>query len=289
MYRGIKQLTPVGPSGEVIMEYSIYDAIRTGFKKVIFIIRKDIEKDFKEIIGNRVSKYIDIEYVFQDINKLPQGYKKPQERTKPWGTGHAILSCADKINQPFAVINADDYYGIEGFKKINEFLNNPIKSDKKYNYCMAGFILKNTLSDFGSVTRGVCEVNSQNELIKITETYDIEKEENKAFFIDNGNKKYIDINSKVSMNMWGFTPNIISELEKRFKEFLDNIEENNLKAEYLLPKVIDDLLKEGSAKVTVLETHDKWFGVTYQEDKEFVINSFKNLVNEGKYPKKLFD
>lgn len=289
-FGGIKQLTPVGPGGEIIMEYSIYDAIKAGFNKVIFIIRKDIEADFKEVIGDRISHYVDTEYVFQDINDLPDGFEKPESRTKPWGTGQAVLTCLNKISSPFVVINADDYYGKEGFVKIYEFLNHPIPTEKKHNCCMAGFILGNTLSDFGAVTRGICEVNSSQQLLDIKETHGIQKENDMAFYMDENEKKYLDVNSKVSMNMWGFLPSILEELHTRFYYFLEHLEEapDPLKAEYLLPEVIGELLKKNEIEVNVLESHDKWFGVTYQEDKEFVMNSFQELVAQGVYPKKLF-
>lgn len=287
-FGGIKQLTPVGPGGEIIMEYSIYDAIQAGFKKVIFIIRKDIEKDFKEIIGARISKYIETEYVFQDIDALPHGYQKPEGRTKPWGTGQALLACEGKIHSPFAVINADDYYGQEGFRAIRQFLSARQPTDKKYHFCMAGFILGNTLSEFGAVTRGVCHVDQNNMLLDIQETSGIQKEGNQAFTLEQGEKRYINPSSYVSMNMWGFSQDMIQELKNRFGSFLEQISHNPLKAEYLLPEVVDMLLKEGSAQVSVLETKDKWFGVTYQEDKPFVIESFRRLVDKGIYPAKLF-
>lgn len=287
-FGGIKQLTPVGPGGEIIMEYSIYDAIRAGFKKVIFIIRKDIEADFREIIGDRISQYIDTEYVFQDLDALPSGYTKPEGRTKPWGTGQAILSCLGKINSPFAVINADDYYGREGFQVIHDFLANPKASDRKYHFCMAGFVLGNTLSEFGAVTRGVCQVDENGMLVNIEETKGIYKDGSHAYTEDNGTRREITYTSPVSMNMWGFTPEILTELEKRFAGFLDNPGSDPLNAEYLLPEVVDTLIKEGLADVSVLHTDDKWFGVTYQEDKQFVVDSFKALTEKNIYPEYLF-
>lgn len=288
-FGGIKQLTPVGPGGEIIMEYSIYDAIRAGFKKVIFIIRKDIEADFKEIIGDRISKYVDTEYVFQDLDALPEGYSKPEGRTKPWGTGQAILTCLGKIDAPFAVINADDYYGKDGFQVIHDFLSNPTPSDKKYHFCMAGFVLGNTLSEHGAVTRGVCKVNESGKLVDIDETAGIYKNGESAYVeTADGQRRDISYTSPVSMNMWGFTPEILTELNNRFAGFLDNLGDNPLKAEYLLPQVVDTLIKEGLAEVSVLHTDDKWFGVTYQEDKQFVIDSFAELTRQGVYPEYLF-
>ena len=283
-FGGIKQIEPVGPSGEIILDYSVYDAIEAGFDKVIIIIRKDIEKEFKEVIGERLEKHIEVEYVFQDMDDLPNGYKKPEGRVKPWGTGHAILSCRGKIDTPFIVINADDYYGKEGFQKIHDFLINPIPADTKYNLCMAGFHLGNTLSENGTVTRGVCKVED-DILVDVEETYEIAKAEGFA----KTKTKEIPLEQPVSMNMWGFTPEFLQELQSRFTIFLDSINDNQMKAEYLLPTIVDDLIKEKLATVHVLDTNDKWFGVTYKEDKEIVVKSFLELVKKGIYPEKLFD
>lgn len=287
-FGGVKQLEPVGPSGEIILDYSVYDAIEAGFNKVIFIIRKDIEDDFKKIIGSRIADKIEIEYVIQDIDNLPEGYVKPKDRTKPWGTGHAVLACIDILKEPFVVINADDYYGKEAFVKVNQFLEKPIATEKQYNFCMAGFRLGNTLSEHGTVTRGVCQVNDEKILVNIEETSDISLEGNFAVAVRDGQKIKLNLDTPVSMNMWGFTSNFLVELRDRFTNFLDHIEGNELKAEYLLPKIVDDLIREGKAEVSVLDTADKWFGVTYKEDKEVVVQSFKELVNKGLYPKKLF-
>lgn len=285
-YGGIKQLEPVGPSGEIIMDYSIYDAIEAGFNKVVFIIRKDLEADFKEVIGNRISKQIEVEYVFQELDNLPKGFEKPEGRTKPWGTGQAILSCKGVLKEPFAVINADDYYGKEAFAKVHEYL---VQDDLKSNqFCMAGFVLGNTLSDNGTVTRGVCKVNENNQLVDIVETKGIEKKGNVVVALNSANEEVtLQEDSAVSMNMWGFTPVILDKLEEGFVTFLEK-EGNDLKSEYLLPEVVGDLIKSNQASVTVLKTNDKWFGVTYKEDKDYVVDSFKKLVEEGKYPNKLF-
>lgn len=287
-FGGIKQLTPVGPGGEIIMEYSIFDAIEAGFTKVLFIIRRDIENDFKEIIGDRISKYIKTDYVIQDIDALPVGFARPEKRVKPWGTAQAVLACMEKLDGPFAVINADDYYGKEGFVKIFEFLNRTTHRNEAYHYCMAGFILGNTLSDFGAVTRGVCQVSSDGRLTDICEIHGIEKEGDTAFYYENDIKIYIDMASKVSMNMWGFSADLLPELKKRFSAFLSNLGSKELTAEYLLPEVVGDMLKEDLAQVTVLETSDRWFGVTFPEDKALVIQSFQKLVEAGKYPARLF-
>lgn len=289
-YGGIKQLEPVGPSGEIIMDYSIYDAIDAGFNKVVFIIREDIEKEFKETIGNRISKLIDVDYVYQDINFIPEGFRVPEGRTKPWGTGHAVLSCINAITGPFAVINADDYYGKEAFIKVNQFLSHPKEYGRKYNFCMASFVLGNTLSDNGTVSRGVCHISEEHKLIDVTEMGGIKRDGLGAVALnDKGELVDIDINSPVSMNMWGFTPEFLLELEAAFYEFMKGLDSNKLKAEFFLPSVVADLIKKKKAEVTVLRTDDKWFGVTYKEDKESVIRSFAQLIEEGKYPRRLFE
>ncbi|WP_066712066.1 nucleotidyltransferase family protein [Clostridium sp. Marseille-P299] len=286
---GIKQLEHVGPSGEIIMDYSIYDAIQAGFDKVVFIIRRDLEKDFKEIIGNRIEKQIEVEYVYQELDALPNGFTKPEERVKPWGTGQAVLCCKDVIKEPFAVINADDYYGKEAFVKVHDYLANADVSSNDKNYCMAGFVLGNTLSDNGIVTRGVCKVDDNQFLTSVEETFAIEREGDVAVGKNGaGEKVTLDLNSSVSMNMWGFTPNFLNELETGFVEFLKGISAEEIKAEYLLPEVVGKMLREERATVKVLKTNDKWFGVTYKEDKELVVNSINSLVAEGKYPAKLF-
>ena len=280
---GIKQLAPVGPNGEIIMDYSIYDALEAGFNKIVFIIRHDLEKDFKEIIGNRIEKLCKVEYAFQENDNLPGGFVTPQERKKPWGTGHAILSCRGIVNEPFLVINADDYYGKEAFVKIHDYLVSDEVKNNPYAFCMGGFILKNTLSDNGGVTRGVCKVDESNMLVDVVETSEIEKDGAGAKTPDGP----IDADSYVSMNMWGLTPAFIDGLEEGFIKFLSNVKEGDLKAEYLLPTIVDELIKEGKATVKVLPTNDKWFGVTYKEDAPVVIASIKKLVEDGVYPQKL--
>lgn len=282
---GIKQLEPVGPSGEIIMDYSVYDAIEAGFRKVIFIIRKDLEKDFKEVIGSRISSHIQVEYAFQELTDLPAGYKKPKGRTKPWGTGQAVLCCMDKLKEPFAVINADDYYGKEAFHVIHQFLSHPVSSGKKHQYCMAGFKLGNTLSENGTVTRGVCHTDQNGKLIKIKETYGVRRNGDAATSED-GEK--IPLDCPVSMNMWGYTPDFLDELKKRFCTFLDQIPEGSLTAEFLLPNIMAEMLAEGDTEIAVLNSNDKWFGVTYKEDKEMVAESFRRLVAKGVYPARLF-
>lgn len=288
---GIKQLEPVGPGGEIIMDYSIHDALEAGFNKVIFIIRKDLEADFREIIGNRIEKVAHVEYAFQELDALPEGYSVPENRKKPWGTGQAVLSIKGMVHEPFLVINADDYYGKEGFKKIHDYMVSEmdVQSDV-YDMCMGGFILENTLSENGSVTRGVCRLNEDGTLNDVTETYDIERKGNGLFASDEqGNPVLVEAQQHVSMNMWGLPPTFLDELEKGFPEFLDGISEGDVKAEYLLPKIIDKLIKSGKAKVKVLETRDKWFGVTYKEDKEAVVASIRQLIADGVYKENLYD
>ena len=284
---GIKQLAPVGPNGEIIMDYSIHDALEAGFNKIVFIIRRDLEKDFKEIIGNRIEKLCKVEYAFQENDNLPGGFVTPAERKKPWGTAHAIMCCRGIVNEPFMVINADDYYGKEAYVKIHDFLVSDEVKNNPYAFCMAGFILKNTLSDNGGVTRGVCKVDSDNVLVDVVETGDITKVPGGAAVPDGDAMKPIDADSYVSMNMWGLTPQFIDGLEAGFVEFLSNVKEGDLKAEYLLPTTIDNLIKAGKATVKVLPTNDKWFGVTYKEDAPVVIESIKKLVESGAYPNKL--
>lgn len=288
---GIKQLEPVGPSGEIIMDYSIYDALKAGFDKIVFIIRKDLEQDFKEIIGRRIEKTAHVEYAYQELDDLPQGFAKPEDRTKPWGTGQAILCAKEVIHEPFIVINADDYYGREGFLKIHEYLVNQMDlQSQPFDICMGGFILGNTLSDNGGVTRGVCQVNENGILKKVTETYEIRRCKDSAKGRDeDGNEAVVPLEQNVSMNMWGLPPAFLDELERGFPEFLVGLKEGDIKSEYLLPKIIDKLVQSGRAEVTVLETKDKWFGVTYKEDKPAVAEAIKRLVAEGVYPDRLFD
>ncbi len=284
---GIKQLAPVGPNGEIIMDYSIHDAIKAGFNKIVFIIRKDIEADFREIIGNRIEKIcaahdVEVGYAFQALDALPEGFSVPEGRGKPWGTGQAVLSAKDLLTEPFVVINADDYYGKVAFKELHEFLVTEAADTK---FCMAGFQLKNTLSDNGGVTRGVCQVNADNYLTDVVETSDIVKT------ADGGaatGDKILDAEGAVSMNFWGLTPAYLPMLEADFVTFLQGIKGNELKAEYLLPGHIGDLLKQGKVSVKVLPTPDKWFGVTYAEDKPLVVASFKELIDAGEYNADLF-
>ena len=272
---GIKQLAKMGPNGEIIMDYSIYDAKEAGFDKVVFIIRKDIEKEFKEVIGNRIQNYMDVEYVFQDINDLPEGFTCPEGRTKPWGTGQAVLCAKSVVDTPYVIINADDYYGKEAFVKLHDFLVEHAKMGKEFDMGMAGFILKNTLSDNGTVTRGVSVVDENGLLSQVHETTEIEMGEDGQIKCDSEEvQKWISPEDKVSMNMWAGYPEFLDFLAEDFKDFLANVEEGDLKSEYLLPNIVDKLLKEERANVKVLETQDRWFGVTYKEDKETVQEAF---------------
>ena len=286
--KGIKQLAPLGPNGEIIMEYSIHDALEAGFNKVVFIIRKDIEEEFKEIIGDKIEKITEVEYAFQSLDDLPGDFKKPEDRTKPWGTGQAVLAARKVLSEPFAVINADDYYGKEAYVKVHDYLVQEQPEDGMLHICMAGFRLGNTLSDNGSVTRGVCHIED-GKLTGVTETHDIFKTETgaEARYAD-GSVKELDVNCLVSMNMWGLTPAFMETLEKGFVDFLGNLGDNAAKKEYLLPEVVDHLIKAEAAKVDVLDTKDTWFGVTYQEDKEIVRAAFKELSEKGVYPATLF-
>lgn len=287
---GIKQLEPVGPGGEIIMDYSIHDAMEAGFNKVIFIIRRDLEKDFKEVIGNRIEKLLPVEYAYQELNALPPGYQATSGRTKPWGTGHAVLAVKGLVNGPFLVINADDYYGREGFKKIHDYMVNQMDTEASiYDICMGGFVLSNTLSDNGAVTRGVCQVDEKGLLTNVTETYNIQMTNQGLEAADEqGNPVSIDPGQPVSMNMWGLPAGFIDELETGFPAFLDSLGDGDIKAEYLLPKIIDDLVQTKKARVTVLNTPDKWFGVTYKEDKQAVVEAIQGLIASGVYKERLF-
>lgn len=288
---GIKQLEPMGPNGEIIMDYSIHDAKEAGFNKVVFIIRKDLEKDFKEVIGNRIEKVIDVEYAFQEMDALPEGFSVPEGRKKPWGTGQAILSCKGIVKEPFVVINADDYYGKIGFQKIYQYLTEAKSKEENgiYDMCMAGFVLGNTLSENGTVTRGICQAGEDGCLSTVVETGGLMlNEEGKVVHEDNGSDMEVTVDSLVSMNMWGFTPDFIDELEKGFTEFLKSVPEGDVKKEYLLPAVVDQLIQAGEAKVKILPTEDKWFGVTYKEDKEAVVAAFRDLIAKGVYKEDLW-
>ncbi len=285
-YGGLKQIDPVDGQGHIIMDFSIYDAMAAGFEKVVFIIKKANEQAFKESIGNRVSEKIQAEYVFQELDKIPAGFTVPQGREKPFGTGHAILCCKDVLDGPFAVINADDYYGRHAYKAIYDYLVNH-QDDEKYRYTMVGYALKNTLTEHGHVARGICRTDEQGFLEGIEERTHIEKRgEGAAFTEDDGQTwTQVSMESTVSMNMWGFSKSILDELEAGFTGFLrDELPKNPLKAEYFLPTAVGTLLKEDKASVRVLTSRDKWYGVTYKEDKKMVVDAIASLKREGLYP-----
>ena len=284
---GIKQLEPVGPCGEIIMDYSIHDAVEAGFDKIVFIIRKDIEADFMEVIGDRIGKIcagrgVEVAYAFQSMTEIPAGNAVPEGRTKPWGTGQAVLAAKALVDTPFTVINADDYYGKEAFVKLHEFL---CREGESNAYCMAGFILKNTLSDNGGVTRGICQVDEDGFLTDVVETRHIIKTPTGA----EADGVTVDPEGFVSMNMWGLRPEFMETLEAGFEAFFrDAVPQDPMKAEYLLPIYIGQLLREGRVSVQVLQTQDKWFGVTYREDKPVVVDSFRKLIADGVYDAPLF-
>lgn len=291
-YGGLKQIDPVDPQGHIIMDFSVFDAVRAGFEKVVFIIKKENEPDFREAIGDRLSKYIEIEYVFQDLHNLPQGYEVPEGRIKPWGTGHAVLSCYDVVHGPLVVINADDYYGKNAFEMAYKFLTAPAEADDKYHFVMVGYQLENTLTDHGHVARGVCVTDENQKLITINERTHIEKRGDGAAYTEDDGASWTELpmDSTVSMNMWGFSEAILTELKERFAAFLDkNLDKNPMKCEYFLPFVVDELLHEGKADVTVLKSMDKWYGVTYKEDKPMVMNAIQNLKDSGLYPQNLWE
>ncbi|MEG2821844.1 MAG: sugar phosphate nucleotidyltransferase, partial [Lachnospiraceae bacterium] len=286
---GIKQLEAMGPHGEIIMDYSVYDAKEAGFDKVVFVIRKDLEADFKEVIGNRMEKVIEVAYAYQELSDLPEKYRGQfGGRTKPWGTGQAILCCKELVKEPFLVINADDYYGKEAFQEAYQHLMEQKQSGDKLQISMVGFVLGNTLSDNGSVTRGVCQVDEQHMLTEIVETHNIVKTETGAAVDCEGTLIPLAGTSVVSMNMWGLTPDIFPILEKGFEDFLKKLDKETLKGEYLLPTIIGDLLKEKVVEVIVLHSMDKWFGVTYKEDKKTVASAILQLIADQVYPEKLF-
>lgn len=287
--KGIKQLEAVGPNGEILMDYAIHDAKEAGFNKVVFIIRKDIEKEFKEVIGNRIQQHIQVEYVYQEITNIPSGCSVPVGRVKPWGTGQAILACKGIVNEPFVIINADDYYGKLAFKNLHDFLITANQEKSEFTMAMAGFILKNTLSDNGTVTRGICIEDEDGYLHRVIETKGIIRNDHGTIdCTTEESKDIIQENNRVSMNMWAGYPRFIDYLENGFKKFLLDESGDPLTKEYLLPIIVDQLIKSNRASVKVLETTDKWFGVTYPEDKQAVQDSIQELIHQGVYPEKLW-
>ena len=290
-YGGLKQIDPVDEHGHMIIDFSLYDAKQAGFEKVVFIIKKENEEIFKEVIGSRIAEYMEVAYVFQDLQNIPEGFIVPEGRVKPWGTGHAVLSCIDIVDGPFAVINADDYYGRKAFQVIYDYLASH-EDDDKYRYTMVGYRLENTVTDNGHVARGICTTNEAGELIAIHERTRIEKHADGIAYTEDEGATWTTVpgNTLVSMNMWGFTESILKELQKHFPAFLEKgIKENPLKCEYFLPEVVSGLLADGKATVAVLSSADKWYGVTYKEDKPVVVAAIRSMKDNGIYPEKLWE
>ena len=290
-YGGLKQIDPIDEYGNLIIDYSIFDAIRAGFQEVVFIIKKEIETDFREVIGDRISKRIRTRYVYQELAALPEGYSVPEGRAKPWGTGHAVLLCDSVVDGPFAVINADDYYGSRAFQMIYDYLK-AAQDDSSYRYAMVGYVLENTLTENGHVARGVCVTDAQGNLADINERIRIERRGGSASYTEDDGKTWVEIpqGCTVSMNLWGFTPSILKELRARFSAFLEqNLPINPQKCEYFLPTVVGELLAEKKATVAVLQSLDKWYGVTYRPDHEVVVEAVKRFKAEGVYPQRLWE
>lgn len=294
-YGGLKQVDPIGPNGEIVIDYAVYDALRAGFEKIVFIIRKDIEALFREKIGRKIEQRADTVYVFQDVNQVPEGFSVPPERKKPWGTGHAVLSAKDVVTDPCAVINADDFYGPHAFKVLADYLRSAQDNggpDHKgmYDYSMVGYVLRNTLSEHGSVARGVCSVSPDGYLQNIQELTKIERIGGEIQYSENG-VDWVPLSGDriVSMNFWGFTPGILSELEARFPIFLEKNAGNLLKAEFFLPVVVNELLQENKARVKVLPTSEKWFGVTNPQDRPVVQEAIREQIRRGVYPRNLWE
>ena len=291
-YGGLKQVDPVGNHNQLIIDYSIYDARRAGFETVVFVIKHEIEDTFKAAIGDRLSKVINVKYAYQQLDDLPEGYSVPEERVKPWGTAHAILAARKVVDGPFAVVNADDYYGPEGFKKIYDYLESHPDQPGCYEFAMVGYLLGNTVTENGHVARGICEEDSENYLTRVTERTRIEKDGADARFTEDDGATWTHLsgNTSVSMNRWGFTESFLKEAEARFPAFLDKaLAENPLKGEYFLPSVVTQLLEEKKARVKVLRSTDKWYGVTYREDKTVVVNAIAEMTANGLYPDKLWE
>ena len=289
-YGGLKQMDPVGPNGEVILDYSIFDARRAGFKRVIFLIKHAIEADFKEIVGKHIEKYMEVHYAFQEIDKIPAPFTVPDGRVKPWGTAHAVLCCKNLIDAPFVVINADDYYGVSAFKTAYETLTS-LENDNKQRFMMIGYHLQNTLTENGHVARGVCRMDEQGYLESVTERTHIIKTCDGALYTEDGQTYHLlPDNTLVSMNMWGFTPGFVKALEEQFPAFLEKtIHENPLKGEYFLPTVVSHLLDADAATVKVLPSGDRWYGVTYMEDKPQVVAALRKMADDGLYPMPLWN
>jgi choline kinase len=288
-YGGLKQMDPIGPHGEIIIDYSVYDALNVGFGKVVFVIKEDFEEAFRQRVGKAVEERCETAYVFQRLEDVPQGFEIPPNRQKPWGTGHATLICKNEVNSPFAVINADDFYGRSSFQTLCDYLKSAQDQTGVHDYCMVGYALENTLTEHGYVARGVCNVSRDGYLLEIHERTRVEKLGDSVSYTEDG-ENWIEIppGSIVSMNMWGFNPSLFSELEVRFPQFLRNSSANIEKAEYFLPGVVNDLIQEKKARVKILPTDERWFGVTYQQDKPRVKQAIRDLIRRGVYPDKLW-
>lgn len=289
-YKGLKQIDPVDPQGHILMDFSIFDAVRAGFQKVVLIVKEENKQAVKEAIGDRLAPFIQVAYAVQDRAALPEGFTVPSGRVKPWGTAHAVLCAAEEIDGPFAVINADDFYGRHGIQAIYDFL--AAQPEGESHYAMVGYRLKNTVTDHGSVARGICRLNSRGELVSVQERTRIEKQADGIAYSEDGGTTWtqIDPEAFVSMNLWGFTPDFLEELKRRFPAFLEKgLREDPLKCEYFLPAVVNSLLEEGRGRVSVLHSEDRWYGVTYREDKPKVVEAIRRLKEEGSYPETLWE
>ena len=289
-YGGLKQIDPVGPDNSIIIDYSVYDAVKAGFNKIVFIIKKENLEIFKEVIGDKVAKHVKVEYVFQSTDVLPEGFTAPEDRVKPWGTAHALYCCKGVVNEPFVVINSDDFYGSGAFSRLSKWIDETEFTTAPYKFAMAGYYLKNTLTDNGTVSRGVCEVNENGQLVDVVERTKIQRVNGVVSYTEDGEEWFeLPEEAFASMNCWCFMPELIDEIEKYFIEFLSTeVKENPLKSEFYIPLLVRDMLAAKKCTVDVIETDDKWFGVTYKEDKPDVVKSITALVNEGKYPEKLW-
>ena len=284
---GVKQIEPVGPNGEVLMEYAVHDALQAGFDRVVFIIRRDIEQMFREGVGRRVEKKCDVEYVYQDLADVPQGIVLPEGRRKPWGTGHAVLACRKVIREPFCVLNADDYYGAEAFRQIHDYIGADARDEGKLDCCMAGYVLGNTLSESGAVTRGICKVDAAGKLQEIRETRGILLRDGRPCLEAEDGVRWLDGGEAVSMNIWGLPASFIGYLEEQFPRFLERLSRDDVTSEFLLPSIMGRLIRSGEGSVQVLPTHDRWFGMTYAQDKANTQQRIRELIDQGAYPDRL--
>lgn len=291
-YGGLKQMDPMDDAGHVILDFSVYDAMLAGFEKVIFIIKRENEEVFRECIGDRIAKRMQVTYAYQDLDALPEGYTVPDGRQKPFGTGHAVLCCKDQVNGPFAVINADDFYGRRAFQMIYDYLSSPKEENGRYQYVMVGYIMENTLTENGHVARGVCRIDESGHLVEIHERTRIERHGDETVYTEDEGASWVTIpeGSIASMNMWGFEQNLMDELEQRFPAFLEeNLSDNPLKCEFFLPSAVQQLMEEQKAEVAVLKSEDRWYGVTYKEDKDTVMKAIADFKANGIYPKQLWE